>query len=81
MVWGSFRLIAAPAGIDDAHRQVLEDAFAAVFEMEEFQARAEETAMGAVWMDGEETTAYVATSQEKAFALIDDLVEQGILEK
>lgn len=81
VVWGSFRLIAAPSGIDAAQRQTLEEAFAAVFEMESFQARAEETAMGAVWMDGEETTAYVKASQEKAFALIDNLVEQGILEK
>lgn len=81
VVWGSFRLIAAPKGIDAGQRQTLEDAFAAVFEMPEFQERAEETAMGAVWMNGEETAEYVKTSQEKAFALIDDLVEQGILEK
>ena len=81
MVWDSFRLIAAPADIDEVQRQVLEDAFAAVFEMGEFQARAEQTAMGAVWMDGEETANYVAASQEKAFALIDNQVERGILEK
>ncbi len=80
VVWGSFRLIAAPAGIGDAERQRLEEAFAAVFEMEAFQQRAEETAMGAVYMDGAETAAYVADSQAKAFALIDSLVEQGILE-
>ena len=81
VVWGSFRLIAAPAGIDPEQRQILEDAFASVFEMEEFQKRAEETAMGPVWMTGEETAAYVEASQEKAFALIDGLVEQGVLEK
>ncbi|MEI4261424.1 tripartite tricarboxylate transporter substrate binding protein [Roseovarius sp. D0-M9] len=81
VVWGSFRLIAAPKGIDPAQREVLEKAFADVFELPEFQERAEETAMGAVYMDGAETTAYVEASQEKAFALIDNLVEQGILEK
>ena len=81
VVWGSFRLIAAPAGIDPEQQAVLEEAFAAVFEMEEFQQRAEETAMGPVYMNSEETTAYVEASQEKAFALIDSLVEQGILEK
>lgn len=81
VVWGSFRLIAAPKGIDAEKREILEQAFAEVFEMPEFQARAEETAMGAVWMDGEETTAYVQASQQKAFSLIDNLVEQGILEK
>lgn len=81
VVWGSFRLIAAPAGIEDAQRDTLEKAFAAVFDMPEFQKRAAETAMGAVWMDAEETAAYVKQSQKKAFALIDKLVEQGILEK
>lgn len=81
VVWGSFRLIAAPAGIDESQKKTLEDAFAAVFDMPEFQERAEETAMGAVWMDGDETAAYVKQSQEKAFSLIDSLVEEGILEK
>lgn len=81
VVWGSFRLIAAPAGIDEGKRKTLEEAFAAVFDMPEFQERAEETAMGAHWMNGEETTNYVEASQKKAFALIDSLVEQGILEK
>lgn len=81
VVWGSFRLIAAPKGIDSAQRAVLEKGFAEVFDLPEFQTRAEETAMGAVWMNGDETTAYVEASQEKAFALIDNLIEQGILEK
>jgi tripartite-type tricarboxylate transporter receptor subunit TctC len=81
VVWGSFRLLAAPAGIDEEQRQVLEEAFAAVFEMPEFQQRAEETAMGAVYMNAEDTAAYVAASQAKAFELIDSLVEQGILER
>ncbi|KRS10829.1 hypothetical protein XM53_18990 [Roseovarius atlanticus] len=81
VVWGSFRLIAAPKGIDAAQKDVLEKGFAAVFEMPEFQAKAEETAMGAVYMNAEETTAYVEASQQKAFALIDNLIEQGILEK
>lgn len=81
VTWGSFRLIAAPSGISDEQRQTLTDAFAAVFEMPEFQERAEETAMGAVWMNGEDTTEYVESQQESAFALIDQLVEQGILDK
>jgi len=81
VVWGSFRVVAAPAGIEAEQVETLESAFAAVFEMEEFQQRAEETAMGAVYMNSEETTAYIEASQAKAFALIDSLVEQGILER
>jgi tripartite-type tricarboxylate transporter receptor subunit TctC len=81
VIWGSFRLIAAPKEIDAGQQAVLEQAFSEVFDLPEFQARAKETAMGAVWMDGAETTAYVEASQKKAFALIDNLVEQGILKK
>ncbi|QDY70826.1 Bug family tripartite tricarboxylate transporter substrate binding protein [Qingshengfaniella alkalisoli] len=81
VVWGSFRLIAAPKGVDPEKLEALENAFAAVFDMPEFQAQAEETGMGAVWMDADATAAYVEASQEKAFSLIDALVEQGLLEK
>lgn len=79
--WGSFRLIAAPAGVDAAQIAVLEAAFSKVFDDPDFQARAEETAMGAVWMGSEQTTAYVKAQQDKAFELIDSLIEQGLLER
>jgi len=81
VVWGSFRLIATQAGVDPEQQAALQTAFASVFEDPEFQAKAKETGMGAVWMTGEETKAYLAASQTKAFALMDKLAEDGILDK
>lgn len=81
VVWGSFRLIATQADVDPAQRKVLESAFAKVFDMPEFQKASADTGMGAVWMNAEETTAYVKASQTKAFKLIDDLVKAGLLSK
>ncbi len=49
--------------------------------MPEFQATAKETGMGAVWMNADETAAYVEQSQKKAFALIDQLIADGLLQK
>lgn len=80
VVWGSFRLLAAPAGTPDEHIATLAAAFEAVFENPEFQELAATTAMGPLWMGPEETTAYVQRSQERAFSLIDSLIEQGILD-
>lgn len=81
VVWGSFRLIATQAAVDSAQRATLEQAFSDVFENPAFAEKAKETGMGAVWMSGEETRAYIAASQDKAFSLMDKLVADGVLEK
>lgn len=81
VVWGGFRLVGTQAEVDPAIRKTLEEGFAAVFEMPEFQATAKETGMGAVWMNADETAAYVEQSQKKAFALIDQLIADGLLQK
>ncbi|UUX48936.1 tripartite tricarboxylate transporter substrate binding protein [Nisaea acidiphila] len=81
VVWGSFRLIATQTGVDAEQRKTLETAFAKVFDMPDFQKAAADTGMGAVWMNAEETAAYIEASQKKAFALIDELVQSGILKK
>ena len=81
VVWGSFRLLAAPAGTPEEDIAILATAFEQVFDNPEFQELAERTAMGPEWMGPEETIAYVARAQERAFGLIDSLIEQGILER
>jgi len=81
VVWGSFRLVATQARVDADKRAALEAGFAAVFDLPEFQQAAEKSAMGAHWMDAEATAAYVKASQAKAFALIDELVAEGVLQK
>tara|TARA_R110000751_G_scaffold98537_2_gene191610 strand:+ start:2745 stop:3731 length:987 start_codon:yes stop_codon:yes gene_type:complete len=80
VVWGGFRLIATQTAVELAQRQVLESAFAEVFDIPAFQKVAEETGMGAVWMDAKEASAYVQATQERAFALMDELAAQGLLE-
>ncbi|WP_343504993.1 tripartite tricarboxylate transporter substrate binding protein [Alloyangia pacifica] len=79
VVWGGFRLLATQAEVDAEQRATLEAAFAKVFDDPEFQKVAADTGMGAVWMNAEETAAYVEASQKKAFALTDELVEAGLL--
>ena len=81
VVWGGFRLIATQAAVDAEQQATLEAAFEKVFQDAAFLAKAEETGMGAVWMDGEETEAYISSSQTKAFALMDKLVADGVLDK
>lgn len=81
VVWGGFRLIATQSDVDSEKRKALESAFAKVFEMPEFQEKAEETGMGAVWLDSEQTEEYVKVSQEKAYGLLDQLIEDGLLNK
>ncbi|WP_146590691.1 tripartite tricarboxylate transporter substrate binding protein [Puniceibacterium confluentis] len=81
VVWGSFRLLAAPAGTADSEIATLAAAFEQVFANAEFQELAAKTAMGPQWMGPAETTAYVARSQQRAFGLIDSLIEQGLLEQ
>lgn len=81
VTWGGFRLVATSSDVDPEKREMLTNAFAKVFEMPEFQKTAEETGMGAVWLDSEQTKAYVEASQEKAFGLLDQLIEDGLLNK
>ncbi|HPE61014.1 MAG: tripartite tricarboxylate transporter substrate binding protein [Thiothrix sp.] len=81
VIWGGFRVIGTQAAVEAEKRAVLEAAFAKVFEDAEFLKTAADTGMGAVWMSSEETAAYIAQTQEKAFALIDQLVADGVLKK
>ena len=81
VVWGSFRVVAVPAGAPRKAKDALETAFAAVFQDQDFLTRSRETGMGAAWMNGADTTAYIKGMQAKAFAMIDDLVRRGLLQK
>lgn len=81
VIWGSFRVIAIPAGAPQPAKGTLEAAFAATFEDQEFVKAAEESGMGATWMNGADTAAFIGNMQKKAFAMIDDLIARGLLEK
>lgn len=79
VVWGSFRLVAIPKKAPEKAKKALEKAFAGVFKDEEFLAHAKKTGMGAVWMDSKQTEAFVKSIQGKAFGLIGDLIDKGLL--
>ena len=79
VVWGSFRLVAVPAGTPEERIETLEKVFEAVFHEKEFLEWAEKTGLGAIWKDREETKKFIGEMQRGAFKLIDELVEKGIL--
>ena len=81
VVWGSFRLVAVPKGVSEERKAILEEAFRSVYENDEFIQWATKIGLGAEWKNSEETTEYVKNIQKRAFDLIDELVEKGLLEK
>lgn len=81
VVWGSFRMVAIPKSAPQEAKDKLEKAFSEVFKDPEFDKWSKESGTGAVWMDAKATTAFISTIQTKAFALIDDLIAKGLLEK
>lgn len=81
VVWGGMRVIAAPAGLPEDVKAKLIAGLKAGFEDPEFQKKAEETGMGAYWMEGEEAKAYVETTRARATALLDKLAAEGVIEK
>ncbi|MGD8563290.1 MAG: tripartite tricarboxylate transporter substrate binding protein [Desulfarculaceae bacterium] len=81
VVWGSFRMVAIPKSAPAEAQKKLETAFAGVFKDPKFLKWANETGLGAVWMDSKKTSKFVNVIQAKAFKLIDDLIKKGILKK
>ncbi len=79
VVWGSFRMVATQKKAPQEAKDKLEAAFAKVFKDPEFIKKAEETAMGAVWMNAKETETLVKTMGNKASALVADLKKRGLL--
>jgi tripartite-type tricarboxylate transporter receptor subunit TctC len=80
VVWGSFRMAAIPEKAPQAAKNKLEAAFAKVFENPEFKEHSQKTGMGAKWMDSAKTEEFVKNIQKKAFGLIEDLIDKGLLE-
>lgn len=80
IVWGSFRVVAVPAGTPKERIEILEKAFNDAWHDEEFLEWIEGAGGGAVWRDAEGTAEYVTGMQQKAFKMIDELVEAGLLE-
>ena len=73
VVYGSFRSLAAPGGTPEEIIEVLEHAAAETFEDPEFQEWAEEAAIGARWLNREDTRAYLENLAPDIEALMSEL--------
>lgn len=81
VVWGGMRVLAVPADTPQDIQAKLTAAFKAAFDNPEFQKKAKDVGMGAYWMDGEKSKAFVQSTRERANALLDKLAEQGLIKK
>jgi len=82
VVWGSMRILAVPKGVPADRMAVLEEACKKTAHEEEWKTWLQETGGGGWTWKGSETTAKdVYGLQERVFALLDELVEAGIVEK
>lgn len=73
VVYGSFRSLAAPGGTPEEVLEVLEQAAADTFADPDFQQWAEEAAIGARWLNREETAAYLENLAPDIEALMSEL--------
>jgi tripartite-type tricarboxylate transporter receptor subunit TctC len=80
VVWGSFRVVAVPAGTPKEIIEHLEKAFEKTMNDKEFQAWAKKTALGQKWMGREKVNLFLENTQKSAFQLMDELVKAGVLE-
>jgi len=81
VVWGSFRLVAVPKEVPEEIKTTLGRAFKSAFEDEEFVEWAKDIGLGAFWNNREKTKEFIGNIQKKAFNLIDELIEKGLLKK
>ncbi|HET7410638.1 MAG TPA: tripartite tricarboxylate transporter substrate binding protein, partial [Paracoccaceae bacterium] len=81
VVWGGMRVLAVPAETPQAIQDTLTQAFKIAYDNPEFQEKAENLGLTLGWMDGEETEAYVKRMQERATAMLDKLVEEGVIHR
>lgn len=73
VVYGSFRMLAAPPGTPEDVVRVLEQAAEAAFHDPEFQEWAERTAIGPRWMNREQSKAYLENMAPQIQALMTEL--------
>lgn len=78
---GSFIVLAAPAGTPDDVIARLEEIFQAAHQSKEFQDWLAEVGVTSSWLGTEEVTEWATSTQEEYFALMQDLVDQGIIQR
>jgi len=78
---GSFIVLAAPAGTPDDVVARLESIFQEAHQTDDFQDWLAEVGVTSSWAGTDEVTSWVKETQESYFALMQDLVDQGIIER
>ncbi|MFC1764474.1 tripartite tricarboxylate transporter substrate binding protein [Planctomycetota bacterium] len=81
LVRGSFLLIATAANTPKERLEILEEAFNKAFLDPKFQEWTKNVGVEAAWMSSEETQKFVFDTQKNVNALMDKLVEQGLLKE
>lgn len=78
---GSFIVLAVPARTPDDAVETLETAYKEAYESDAFQEWLPKVGVAPSWLGSEEVTQWAQETQETLFATMDDLAEQGLLEK
>lgn len=78
---GSFIVLAVPARTPDEAVETLESAYKEAYESDAFQEWLPKVGVAPSWLGSEEVTQWAKETQETLFATMDDLAEQGLLEK
>lgn len=78
---GSFIVLAAPAETPDDVVQTIEAAYKAAYDSDAFQDWVSKIGVTPSWLGTGEVTAWAEGTQESIFALMQDLVDQGVLKK
>ena len=78
---GSFIVLAAPAGTPDEAVAKLEAAYKAAYDSAEFQEWVAKVGVTPSWLGTGEVTDWASQTQNDLFALMQDLVKQGVLQQ
>ncbi|WP_110666621.1 Bug family tripartite tricarboxylate transporter substrate binding protein [Salinicola halophilus] len=78
---GSFIVLVAPARTPDDVVETLESTYHEAYESDEFQQWLEQIGVTPAWLGAGDVTEWANETQQQLFTTMDDLVEQGVLEK
>lgn len=78
---GSFIVLAVPEQTPDEAVEVLENAYQEAYESDEFQEWLPKVGVAPSWLGSDDVTQWAEQTQESLFTTMDELAEQGLIEK
>ncbi|WP_110657292.1 Bug family tripartite tricarboxylate transporter substrate binding protein [Salinicola halimionae] len=78
---GSFIIMVAPARTPDDVIEKLETTYHTAYESDEFQQWLKKIGVTPAWLGADDVTQWANDTQKQLFSTMDDLVDQGVLEK